>query len=237
MNKYRLTTVTRAQMMEIDRLMFEEYGISLLQMMENAGRDLALLGKEMLGGSLRNKRIAVLCGGGNNGGGGMAAARHLANWGADVQISLAVSKGRLKGAADHQLHTLRTMGIQISEEFPVGDFNLVIDALIGYGLRGVPRGKSAQWITQANQSGIPILALDIPSGLDADSGRAVGACINAHTTLTLALPKVGMLKDKASKFIGELYVGDISVPPGLLKRMGVKGMGLFFSSSIIKLSW
>ena len=81
MNKNNIPTVTRAQMMEVDRLMTEEYGITLLQMMENAGRDLAQLARDMVGADMQNKRIAVLCGGGNNGGGGMAAARHLANWG------------------------------------------------------------------------------------------------------------------------------------------------------------
>jgi NAD(P)H-hydrate epimerase len=236
MNKYKIPAISRAQMMEVDRLMIEEYGIALLQMMENAGRDLALLGQEMLGGDLRKKRIAVLCGGGNNGGGGMAATRHLSNWGAEVQVSLVVPHSMLKESVAHQLHTLRAMGVHISEEFPLGDFDLILDALIGYGLHGAPREKTAQWINQANQSSDPILALDIPSGLDADSGLALGACIKADTTLTLALPKVGMLIEEASEFVGKLYVGDIGVPPDLLKGMGVKAKDLFITSSIMKVS-
>lgn len=160
----------------------------------------------------------------------------LPTGGAEVQVSLPVPHSTLKEAAVHQLHTLRTMGVPTSEEFPVGDFDLILDALIGYGLRGAPHGNTALWINQANQSTTPILALDVPSGLDADSGLALGACIKADTTLTLALPKVGMLKDGASEFVGKLYVGDISVSPGLLKEMGVKGKGLFFSSSIMRVS-
>lgn len=94
-----IPAVTHAQMVKVDRLMIEEYGITLMQMMENAGRSLADLTSELLGGVVKGKRITVLCGGGNNGGGGMAAARHLVNWGADVQIALAVPAEKLKGCA------------------------------------------------------------------------------------------------------------------------------------------
>ena len=231
-----IPTVTRAQMVEVDRLMIEEYGITLLQMMENAGRSLAELTSELLGGVVKGKRIAVLCGGGNNGGGGMAAARHLVNWGADVQVTLAVPAAKLKDAPAHQIRTLRAMGVHISDDFPSGNFDLIIDALIGYGLRGAPRGKIAQWIQKANRSAVPILSLDISSGLDADSGVPLGDCIHAEATLTLALPKVGMREDGASKYLGELYVGDISVPTRLLQEIGIEMMNLFTSSPIAKVS-
>ena len=93
--------VTREQMVEVDRLMIEEYGITLMQIMENAGRTLAEFTSILLGGAVKGKRIAVLCGGGNNGGGGMAAARHLVNWGADVRVALAVPAVKLKSAPAH----------------------------------------------------------------------------------------------------------------------------------------
>jgi len=207
-----IPAVTRAQMVEVDRLMIEKYGITLLQMMENAGRNLAELTGELLDGVVKGKRIAVLCGGGNNGGGEMAAARHLANWGADVQVALAVPARKLKDAPAHQMHTLRAMGVHVSDDFPSGNFYLMIDALIGYGLRGAPRGKTARWIQKANRNDVPILSLDIPSGLGADTGSPPGDCIRADATLTLALPKVGMREDGASAYLGELYIGDISVP-------------------------
>ena len=221
-------------MVEIDRLMIEEYGITLLQMMENAGRNLAELTSKMVAGGVKGKRIAVLCGGGNNGGGGMAAARHLVNWGADVQVALAFPDDKLKDAPAYQLRTLRAMHVRITDDFPAGDFDFLIDALIGYGLRGAPRGKIAQWVQKANHSSIPILSLDIPSGLDADTGVPLGDCIRADVTLTLALPKVGMREDGASKFLGELYIGDISVPIGLLREMGVEIAHSFTFTSIIK---
>lgn len=231
-----IPAITRAQMVEVDRLMIEEYGITLLQMMENAGRSLAELTSELLGGVVKGKRIAVLCGVGNNGGGGMAAARHLVNWGANVQPALAVPAGKLKDAPVHQSRTLHAMGVHISDGFPSGNFDLIIDALIGYGLRGAPRGKIAQWIQKVNRSAVPILSLDIPSGLDADTGSPLGDCIRADATLTLALPKVGMCEDGASKFLGELYVGDISVPTRLFREIGIEMEHFFTSSLIVKLS-
>lgn len=236
MEQNNIPAVTRAQMVEVDRLMIEEYGITLLQMMENAGRDLAQLLYQLLEGTLKGKRISVLCGGGNNGGGGMAAARHLANWRADVQVALAVPDGKLKDAPAQQLRALRAMGVNVSDGFPSGNLDLMIDALIGYGLHGAPRGKTARWIQKANRSAVPILSLDIPSGLDADNGSRPGDCIRADATLTLALPKVGMRADGASEYLGELYVGDISVPARLLREIGIEVKDLFTSSPIVKIS-
>ena len=229
-----IPAVTRAQMVEVDRLMIEEYGITLLQMMENAGRSLAELTSELLGGVVKSKRIAVLCGGGNNGGGGMAAARHLVNWGADVQVALAVPTEKLKDAPAHQLHTLHKMRVPIINSYPIENIDLIIDALIGYGLRGASRGEIAQWIQEANRGVVPILSLDIPSGLDADTGSPPGDCIRADATLTLALLKVGMREDDASKYLGKLYIGDISVPARLLQEMGIEVKDLFASSPIVK---
>ena len=236
MEQNNIPAVTRMQMVEIDRLMVEEYGITLLQMMENAGRNLAQLSYQLLRGAVKGKRISVLCGGGNNGGGGMAAARNLANWGADIQVALAVPTVKLKDTPAHQMRALRAMGVNISDGFPSGSFDLMIDALIGYGLRGAPRGKTARWIQKANRGSVPILSLDIPSGLDADNGSPLGDCIRADATLTLALPKVGMREDGASEYLGELYVGDISVPNRLLQAIGIEVVDLFTSSPIVKVS-
>ena len=234
MEPNNIPAVTQAQMVEVDRLMIEEYGITLLQMMENVGRNIAELTSELLGGVVKSKRIAVLCGGGNNGGGGMAAARHLVNWGAIVQVALAVPTEKLKDAPAHQLHTLHKMGVPIINSYPTENMDLIIDALIGYGLRGTPRGKTARWIQKANRGTVPILSLDIPSGLDVDTGSPPGDCICADATLTLALPKVGMREDGASKYLGELYVGDISVPAQLLREMGIEMVDLFAFSQVVK---
>jgi NAD(P)H-hydrate epimerase len=103
--------LTTRQMIEVDRLMVEEYGIQLIQMMENAGRNLAVLARQMVGGDVRTKRIAVLCGAGNNGGGGLVAARHLHNWDAEVMVSLVAPQDQFKGVPAHQLTILKKMGI------------------------------------------------------------------------------------------------------------------------------
>jgi len=223
-----IQSLSRAQMIEVDRRMIGEFGISLPQMMENAGRNLAEATNAMLGGSLKGKRIAVMCGGGSNGGGGMAAARHLANRGADVQIALVSPQDKLKEMPDSQLRILRAMELHTGNEYPEGHFDLLIDALIGYGLRGAPRGKVAEWIERMNESGTPVLSLDIPTGLDADTGRALGACIRAHATLTLAVLKTGMLAEHARPLIGSLYLADISVPPALLAHFGINMDAFFF---------
>jgi len=231
-----IPAVTRAQMIKVDRSMIDDYGITLLQMMENAGRNLASVAQFMLGGDLSGKRITVLCGGGNNGGGGMAASRHLINYGACVRAALAVSEEKLKEAPARQWQTLGRMGATRTLEYPIGDDDLIIDALIGYGLRDAPRGKMADWIDRANTSELSILSLDIPSGLDADSGEAPGACIRADATLTLALPKIGLLKKEATDYVGDLFLGDISVPHSLLEAMGMNPGRLFKSSPVVRIA-
>jgi NAD(P)H-hydrate epimerase len=229
-----IPAISRDQMVEVDRLMIEEFSITLLQMMENAGRNLALLANEMLGKSIKGKHIGILCGGGNNGGGGMSAGRHLMNHGAQVQVALAVLQDGLKEAPARQFHILKKMGADIAANYPPRKYDLLIDALIGYGLRGVPRKKVAEWIKLANNSGIQILSLDVPSGLDADSGQPLGACIRASATLTLALPKTGLLLKSARKFVGDLYVGDISVPNSLLIGKGINPGELFCDASVVR---
>jgi len=234
--KKNVPVVTRTQMIEVDRRMIEEYGISLLQMMENAGRNLAELSRRRFGGPVNGRRILVICGGGNNGGGGMAAARHLANRGAVVTVALAVGANTLKGAPLHQLQTLRKMKVTLIDSLPEQRFDLLLDALIGYGLKGAPRDQYANWINWINSQDALKISLDIPSGLDADTGVAPGACVQADATLTLALPKAGMMAKETQKYIGDLYLGDISVPPRLLEEMGISSGQIFGEDSIVLLN-
>lgn len=231
-----LPALTTEQMAEVDRLMIEEYGIRLIQMMENAGRNLAEQACRMSGGDLTEKKTVVLCGGGNNGGGGMVAARHLHNRGAFVWVKLLPDESRLNHIPAHQWHILKTMSIpRISQpgELP-GQVDLVIDAMIGYGLQGDPRGVVVEWIEWANASEAPILALDTPSGLDTTTGIPGSPCILAEATLTLALPKVGLLTPQARAYVGELFLADISVPPELYGNLGLELGSIFAPDTIIK---
>lgn len=231
-----IPVLSTSQMVEVDRLMIEEYQITLIQMMENAGRNLAELARRKLGGQVAGRSIAILSGAGNNGGGGLVAARHLHNWGAEVSLVLAFDPSRLKDVPAHQWRILQQMGIDSLGEPDLEQTELIIDALIGYGLSGDPRPPVAGWINQANNAGSPILALDAPSGLDTTSGLPGKPCIKAAATLTLALPKSGLLTPQAKDVVGELYLADISVPPELYRHLGVEVPNLFEVDSILKIS-
>jgi NAD(P)H-hydrate epimerase len=222
-------------MAEVDRLMSEEWGITLIQMMENAGRNLAELARRMLDGELSGRRVTVLCGKGNNGGGGMVAARHLSNRGASVSVKLMGDPAGLKEIPAHQWDILQVMALTQADDPDLARADLILDAMIGYGLSGDPRGVVAEWIRRANAAGGPILALDAPSGLDTTSGTAGNPCVRATATLTLALPKTGLLTPAARPLVGKLLLADISVPPGLYRRLGLEVGPIFAEDSILEL--
>jgi NAD(P)H-hydrate epimerase len=227
--------VTTQQMVEVDRLMIEEYDIQLIQMMENAGRNLAELSRRMLGGDVPSKRIAVLCGAGNNGGGGMAAARHLHNWGADILLKVLSPHDLLKDVPAHQFQILKKMGIPDQETINLNTVDLVIDAMIGYGVTGDPRGVIADWIRRVNAAARPVLALDTPSGLNTTTGMPGKPCLRATATMTLALPKTGLANREAAAYVGDLYLADISIPPQLYTRIGIENPPIFHHNTIIKI--
>jgi len=202
--------------------------------MENAGMKLASLASKILEGSVINKKIIVLIGKGNNGGGGLVAARHLHNWGASVSIILGANE-KLRNIPDKQLGIDRKIGININEKKVFADEDLIIDALIGYNLTGNPRESIAEIIRKANNSEIPILSLDIPSGLDSSTGIPYNPCIVASTTLTLALPKNGLMVKKAKRFVGELYLADISIPREIYQKFGVTNKSFFNGKFIINI--
>jgi NAD(P)H-hydrate epimerase len=231
-----IPALTTAQMAEVDRLMIEEYGILLVQMMENAGRNLAEQARRMLGGELAGRKIAVLCGAGNNGGGGMVAARHLHNWGGEVHVKLVADPARLKDTPAHQWRILQAMGLAQNDDHDLAQADLILDALIGYGLTGNPRGLVAEWIERANAVSRPILSLDVPSGLDATTGVPGSPCLRATATLTLALRKTGLLTPTARPFVGDLYLADIGVPSELYRRLGWNVGLLFAGDTIIRVN-
>lgn len=231
-----IPALTTAQMAEVDRLMIEEYGILLIQMMENAGRNLAEFARRILNGRLTDRKIVVLCGAGNNGGGGMVAARHLYNRGADVSVRFVGDAARLKEIPAHQWRILRTMSLTMERDPDLAEADVILDALVGYGLTGDPRGPMAEWIERADAASRPILSLDTPSGLDATTGVPGLPCIRATATLTLALPKTGLLTPAARAFVGDLYLADIGVPPELYRHVGAEVGRLFADDTIIRIN-
>jgi len=217
--------VTAEEMRKIDDMSIREFQVDVLMLMENAGRAAAVLARQMLLGQTIGKRVACLVGAGNNGGDGMVAARHLSNWGAVVKVISGTSKDKMKSVPLGQLNIIEKMGIPIlSTDHTLGDFDLLIDSLIGYGLEGNPRDRAATIIKDANASGRPILALDVPSGMNATTGEAYDPCIKATATLTLALPKTGFLARGASLYLGDLYLADISIPRKVYQSFGQQSM-------------
>jgi NAD(P)H-hydrate epimerase len=224
----RIPAVTADQMREVDRIMVEDLRIDLIQMMENAGRGLAWLAlRRFAPGS-----VTVLAGPGGNGGGGLVAARHLANRG--IAVSVAVSAAdQMSEVSQHQLDIVRRMEIDVRDEPRRAD--LVIDAILGYSLRGDPRGRVAELIGWSLEQPAPVCSLDTPSGLDVTTGEPRRPCVRATATLTLALPKAGLAK--APDSVGMLFVGDISVPPAVYERLGLDvPADLFVHGPIVRLS-
>jgi NAD(P)H-hydrate epimerase len=210
--------VSAVQMREADRIAAEEFGLGILQMMENAGRNLALHVIEMLGRA--KGRVAVLAGSGGNGGGGLCCARHLHNRGFEVEVVLSKAPETLRGAARAQLNVLCAAGVQpvAAEQAAavIAQSELTVDALVGYSLRGAPRGRVAALIEICNRQSRRTLSLDVPSGLDATSGQARGAVVHGERTLTLALPKTGLRHT-----LGALYLADIGIPPEVYESLGI----------------
>jgi len=221
-----IPVVTRDQMREIDRIAVEETGPTLLQMMENAGRSLAQLVLTPLGGKANEARVLVMAGPGGNGGGGICAARHLAPRTEKVDLCL-VEPDRLSTAAAHQLRVFRATGQRVLtlEEIsaPGGGerYDAVVDAVLGYSLRGSPRGKVQEAILWMQDAGVPPVSLDLPSGVDADTGDTPGVFVTAGATLTLHLPKPG-LENPAT---GALWLADLGIPASVSRRVGVKEEG------------
>lgn len=212
--------VSVREMREIDRIAVEDRGPSLLQMMEHAGMSLAIRALALLGDGWERRRVIVLAGTGGNGGGGICAARHLANRGVDV---LAVTSGRpaqADGALGQQLMSLAEAPAEVipfSAAFDVAEADLVIDAVIGYSLKDAPRGPTMALIRAAEAAPAPVISLDVPSGVDPDTGETPGVHVHPSVTVTLALPKRGLTQENA----GELWLADLGIPPGVYARAGL----------------
>jgi NAD(P)H-hydrate epimerase len=143
---------------------------------------------------------------------------------------------RLKDIPAHQWRILQTMGLANNDYPDLARADVILDALIGYGLTGDPRGPVAEWIERAQAARRPILSLDTPSGLDTTTGVPGHPCIRASATLTLALPKTGLLALSARPLVGDLYLADIGVPPELYRRLGLDLGPLFADDTIIRIN-
>lgn len=219
--------VSSEQMREIERRAAEEAGLPTLVLMEHAGRAVAQVTWRLLrerGGD----QVAVVCGKGNNGGDGLCAARHLANAGLRVRVYLLARDQDLQGDAATNLRALRSAEVEVDNVVGAVDTavravghsaDVVVDAIFGTGFRGPAVGLAARAIEAVNDSRVPVVAVDVPSGLDADTGRVEGPCVRAHVTVTMGLPKVGLLVYPGAAYSGEIVVADLGIPRKLV--MGV----------------
>jgi hydroxyethylthiazole kinase-like uncharacterized protein yjeF len=222
-----MKVVSPTEMKEIDRKAIFDVGIPGCVLMENAGRGIVQIIKDKFK-ELDNLKVAIVCGRGNNGGDGFVIARWLKNQGAEPHIFLLGNKEDVKGDAKTNLDIILKMGFKIreikkSKDIPkFNQFDLLVDAIFGTGFKGSVEGIPKEVIDSMNNAGIPILAVDVPSGLDASNGGVEGSCIKAAFTCTMALPKRGLLLYPGREYTGELHVIDISVPRELYGEINLE---------------
>ena len=228
--------VSASQMAEVDRAAVEEIGISIEMLMENAARGVAVACRAVLGG-VKDRRVVCLAGTGNNGGDALAAARRLHGWGANVRCVLSADRDRLHGDLNKRQYDIaRRIGIPLAsaEDARLDDAELIVDGLLGYSVRGAARGAVELLIRATERLRAPILAVDLPSGLDPDTGAPLGASIRATATVTLALAKAGLVRSEARGYVGELLVADIGVPPSVYDRFGIDASACFVDGDLVR---
>ena len=215
--------LSREEVRSLDVLAADEFGLPTLVLMENAGRGAAELLAKLTDGA--SPRVVIACGPGNNGGDGGVVARHLDAWGWPVSVAWLADPAKLRGDALTQREILERSGVpQQAGPAPddldarIAGADWLVDGLLGTGLTRPVEGSLRDAIEAMNRSGRPILALDLPSGLDADSGRPLGVAVRARATVTFAAHKLGFDAPGASGYTGDVTVVDIGLPGSLLRR-------------------
>jgi hydroxyethylthiazole kinase-like uncharacterized protein yjeF len=217
-----------AQMREADRRTIEDIGISSLVLMENAGRQ-AVAAIEAVYSDLLERQVAVLCGRGSNGGDGFVVARTLIQRGVDVSVFLMGRVADVRGDARINLEILGHLGLTVVEVADsqawelhfseLSDCTLIVDAIFGTGLNAPVSGFIESVVTDVNASGIPVVAIDLPSGLSADSPEPIGPSIEASLTVTLAAPKLPLVLPPAETRAGDIVIADIGIPGDVLESV------------------
>lgn len=220
-----MKVVTAAEMRKIDQDTIEGIGIPGIVLMETAGSEIVRIINSNYSTA---QHICIFVGKGNNGGDGLVIARQLAHAGRDVSIFLVSPADSFTGEARTNLDIARNLGLKIKEvqadfAFPdTLDCDLLIDAIFGTGLRGNVRDPISDIINVINALSIPILSVDLPSGLDADTGHPLGTCIRADKTVTIGLPKRGLLVHPGAELAGELEIVDIGFPQQVIGAQNIK---------------
>ncbi len=222
-----MKALTRQQVRNIDRCAIETLGIPGAVLMENAGRNAADAIGQFLG-SAAGRSVAIVAGAGNNGGDGFVVARHLAMRDARVVTFLVAPSEKISGDAEVNLKIIRSLGHDIRQTSAekltllsqaLAEFDLIVDAVGGTGISGPLRGELAEAVEQINAAGRPVVAIDIPTGLDCDTGQAAAPAVRAAMTVTFVARKKGFDVPGAAEYTGEVRVADIGIPAELVKSM------------------
>jgi len=228
-----MKSVSRDEIREIDRLAIEDAGVPGVVLMENAGRNVADAVDQLLGGAAA-RRVAVVAGAGNNGGDGFVVARHLTIRGARVVTFLLAERKKIAGDAQTNLIILdnlaadvRTVGGPALANLAaqLEEFDLIVDAVGGTGIRGPLRGALAVGVQEINAAGKPVVAVDIPTGLDCDTGLARGPVVRADITVTFVARKKGFDAEGADAYTGKVRVVDIGIPEDVVARLADENAG------------
>jgi hydroxyethylthiazole kinase-like uncharacterized protein yjeF len=237
-------TATAAQMAEADRIASTDLGIPLEALMENAAHQVAVATRAFAG-DIAGKHVVALAGAGNNGGDALAALRHLRGWGATVEAVVAAPRERLRPLAGLQHDILTRIGVRCVDSSAIGEgaaaeglsaADVILDGLLGYSAKGAPRGAVATLIRLANGSRRPIVSVDLPSGLDPDSGVALGVAVRANVTVTLVLPKPGLIAEVARPFVGDLLLADIGMPGAAFPHLAIETSVLFRHGDLVRVA-
>ena len=218
--------LSRDQVRQVDAKAINDYGIPGIVLMENASRHLFTAAKDMLA-KTAGSRVAIVCGTGNNAGDGFALARHLHNAEFKPVVLITSQESRISGDALTNLKIIKRMTLDIHSltqdqqgleklRIELQQADLIVDAILGTGLSGPVRGFYRQVIEEINSQAKPILAVDIPSGLDCDTGQPLGLSVRASTTVTFVATKKGFATPGAQAYTGKAIVADIGAPRELI---------------------
>lgn len=188
----QLRSITATEMKEFEKYACDKFGITVDEMMQNAGRAVF----DVVMNEIHPKRVLVVAGKGNNGGDGLVTARLLEKEGIDMDV------------------------FKVSNlKFKILNYDLIIDGIFGFSLSGNPRPPADKIIEQIICSQIPVLSIDVPSGLDCETGKVMTPCIKATYTVTLGMPKIGL--DRHKEYVGKLYLGNVGIPQRAYEKLGI----------------
>jgi NAD(P)H-hydrate epimerase len=208
-----MKVITSLQARRLDACAINDYGIPAFVLMDHAGKAVAQEASRLF--KRKKGHVIAICGGGNNGGDGIVAARWLKGWGIDAEVWWLRDPKDYKGGVALHASIARRLSIRFKAFDPkarISGKSVIIDALLGTGTKGELREDYRRAIEWVNRMHCPVVAVDIPSGLDADTGRPLGMAVKADVTVTMAVPKKGLVVARARPFVGKLVVADIGIP-------------------------